>query len=574
MLAFSAMTVSILLTLFVRLGHEVFVYVQRSFGFVFLLASYHVFTTDGAKADSHALNAYIGTLATLGIAAFAYRSLFANLLVRRHRYRVAEVNRLDELVTEVVMEPVAKPLTYVPGQFVFVNFRSDAMRGELRPFELSAERQVFSIRAGEIGNQFHPFSITSAPGEPKLRITVKAVGDYTRALRAARARRGRRRRGRVRRLRAPDRRAAGSPDLDRGRNRRHAVPQHGAEPRRRRAVASTSTTASSTRRRRSSSRSCASIARGRDDFRVVLVPRDRDGFLTATRLAAEQPDLASRGILICGPPAMIVSLRAQLRDAGVADGQIDAEEFGFANPRADGAPPRWSDGQVLAMLAAFVLTGLGVAALIVAFGGGGLMRDERRVATGVLVVGTGAAGLRAAIELAERGVQVLCVGKRRRDDAHTVLAAGGINAALGTMDPEDSWEQHAADTLRDGYWLGEPRSVEILCREAPAAIEDLVQWGARFAREPDGRLTQRFFGAHRYRRTCFAGDYTGREIQRTLVRRAAEVGVAVREDVYVTRLLVHDARVFGAYGFDLDDGSGTVIVADAVVLAAGGHTRI
>ena len=200
--------------------------------------------------------------------------------------------------------------------------------------------------------------------------------------------------------------------------------------------------------------------------------------------------------------------------------------------------------------------------------------DEQRAAVSVLVVGTGAAGLRAAIELAEQGVQVLCVGKRRRDDAHTVLAAGGINAALGTMDPEDTWEQHAADTLEEGYWLGDALSVEVLCREAAAAIDDLVGWGARLAREDDGRLTQRFFGAHRYRRTCFAGDYTGREIQRTLVVRAAELGVAMRDDVYVTRLLVHDGRVFGAYGFDVDDGSGRLIFADAVILAAGGHTRI
>ncbi|MGH3032111.1 MAG: FAD-binding protein, partial [Gaiellaceae bacterium] len=145
---------------------------------------------------------------------------------------------------------------------------------------------------------------------------------------------------------------------------------------------------------------------------------------------------------------------------------------------------------------------------------------------------------------------------------------------LGTMDPEDSWEQHAADTLREGYWLSDPASVELLCREAPAAIEDLVRWGARFERERDGRLTQRFFGAHRYRRTCFTGDYTGREIQRVLVRRAAEIGVELRDDLYVTRLLVHDGAVFGAYGFDVDDGSRWLIVADAIVLAAGGHTRI
>ena len=86
--------------------------------------------------------------------------------------------------------------------------------------------------------------------------------------------------------------------------------------------------------------------------------------------------------------------------------------------------------------------------------------SEQRLSTSVLVIGTGGAGLRAAIELPEQGVHVLCVGKRRRDDAHTVLAAGGINAALGTMDPEDSWQQHAADTLREGYWLGDPLTVE------------------------------------------------------------------------------------------------------------------
>jgi succinate dehydrogenase / fumarate reductase flavoprotein subunit len=200
--------------------------------------------------------------------------------------------------------------------------------------------------------------------------------------------------------------------------------------------------------------------------------------------------------------------------------------------------------------------------------------EERRMSTSVLVVGTGAAGLRAGIELAERGVQVICVGKRRRDDAHTVLASGGINAALGTMDPNDSWEQHAADTLREGYWLSDPAAVELLCRQASGAVEDLVRWGARLAREADGRLTQRFFGAHRWRRTCFAGDYTGREIQRVLVERAEAVGVEMRDDVYLTRLLVHDGRVFGAYGFDVDDGSRRLILADAVVLAAGGHTRI
>jgi succinate dehydrogenase / fumarate reductase flavoprotein subunit len=199
---------------------------------------------------------------------------------------------------------------------------------------------------------------------------------------------------------------------------------------------------------------------------------------------------------------------------------------------------------------------------------------ERLITTSVLVIGTGGAGLRASIELAERGVQVLAVGKRRTHDAHTTLAAGGINAALGTMDPEDSWQQHAADTLRESYFLADPAIVETVTRNAARGIEDLERWGMPFAREADGRVSQRFFGAHTYRRTCYAGDYTGLEIQRTLMRRARELDVPIIDTVYVTRLLVADGTVFGAYGFDVVTGQGVEILADAVILAAGGHTRI
>ncbi|WP_147919223.1 L-aspartate oxidase [Ruania zhangjianzhongii] len=199
---------------------------------------------------------------------------------------------------------------------------------------------------------------------------------------------------------------------------------------------------------------------------------------------------------------------------------------------------------------------------------------ERLLSTSVLVIGTGGAGLRAAIELAQRGVQVLAVGKRRKQDAHTTLAAGGINAALGTMDPEDSWEQHAADTLRESYFLAEPAIVETVARHAAHGIEELQTWDMPFAREEDGRISQRFFGAHTYRRTAYAGDYTGLEIQRTLIRRAAELQVPIIDSIYITRLLVADGTIFGAYGFDITDGTPVQIHADAVVLAAGGHTRI
>ena len=201
-------------------------------------------------------------------------------------------------------------------------------------------------------------------------------------------------------------------------------------------------------------------------------------------------------------------------------------------------------------------------------------RTERLLSTSVLVIGTGGAGLRASIELAERGVQVLAVGKRRAHDAHTTLAAGGINAALGTMDPEDSWEQHAADTLRESYFLADPAIVEVVTKGAKQGIEDLERWGMPFAREEDGRISQRFFGAHKYRRTAYAGDYTGLEIQRTLMRRAAELQVPIIDTIYITRLLTSEGRIFGAYGFDIVDGSPVQINADAVILAAGGHTRI
>jgi succinate dehydrogenase / fumarate reductase, flavoprotein subunit len=192
----------------------------------------------------------------------------------------------------------------------------------------------------------------------------------------------------------------------------------------------------------------------------------------------------------------------------------------------------------------------------------------------VLVIGAGGAGLRAAIAAHEAGCEVLILSKRSRLDAHTVLASGGINAALGTRDPEDSWQQHFADTLREGYLLGDPRVVETVAREGPAAVEELVAWGCPLARQEDGRLDQRFFGAHRWRRTCFAGDWTGRAIITTLAAKVAELGIRVVDDHYVASLLVSEATCFGALVFDLHDGSRTAFIADATVLCGGGHTRL
>ncbi|SMX83467.1 succinate dehydrogenase / fumarate reductase flavoprotein subunit [Brevibacterium linens ATCC 9172] len=205
---------------------------------------------------------------------------------------------------------------------------------------------------------------------------------------------------------------------------------------------------------------------------------------------------------------------------------------------------------------------------------GGPRRKEHSISTSVLVIGTGGSGLRAAIEVAESGADVLAVGKRPKEDAHTSLAAGGINAALATMDPDDTWAQHAADTIKESYDLANPRTVEIVTQGATEGIADLERYGMDFQKEDDGRISQRFFGAHTWGRTAFAGDYTGLEIQRTLIRRAEALDIPILDRVYITKLLVADGRIFGAYGFDVIDGTGYRIYADAVILAAGGHNRI
>ncbi|MEM9882795.1 MAG: FAD-dependent oxidoreductase [Planctomycetota bacterium] len=192
----------------------------------------------------------------------------------------------------------------------------------------------------------------------------------------------------------------------------------------------------------------------------------------------------------------------------------------------------------------------------------------------VLVIGSGGAGLRAAIEVKQAGLDVAVLGKRARRDAHTVLAAGGINAAFGNVDPQDDWRQHFADTYLEGYGVGEARTVELMAKESPELVEEIDAWGANFARTDDGKIDQRFFGAHTYRRTCYSGDYTGRSILMTLVDKAEELNIPIHDSQYVTELLVSDGTCFGAMTFNLRTGERTVFLADAVILAAGGHTRI
>ncbi len=192
----------------------------------------------------------------------------------------------------------------------------------------------------------------------------------------------------------------------------------------------------------------------------------------------------------------------------------------------------------------------------------------------VLIIGSGGAGLRSAIEAKQLGVEVTVIGKRPKEDVHTVLAAGGINAAFGNVDSKDSWEQHFADTIIEGYHLSEPRTVELMAKEAPDIVQEIDLWGANFEKLTNGKLDQRYFGAHTYRRTCYSGDYTGRSILRTLINKVNELKIPVYDFQYVTELLVENNICFGAMTFNLKNGERTVFLADAVILAAGGHTRI
>jgi len=192
----------------------------------------------------------------------------------------------------------------------------------------------------------------------------------------------------------------------------------------------------------------------------------------------------------------------------------------------------------------------------------------------ILIVGCGGAGLRAAIEVKLAGLDVLVLGKRPKIDAHTVLAAGGINASFGNVDSEDSWEHHFADTYIEGYGIGDAKQIELMTKESPQLVNEIDRWGANFEKLKNGKLDQRFFGAHKYRRTCYSGDYTGRSILKTLLKKADSLGIQICDDQYVTELLISEQICFGAMSFNTKTFERTVHFADAVILCTGGHTRL
>jgi succinate dehydrogenase / fumarate reductase flavoprotein subunit len=191
----------------------------------------------------------------------------------------------------------------------------------------------------------------------------------------------------------------------------------------------------------------------------------------------------------------------------------------------------------------------------------------------VLVIGAGGAGLRAAIEASAQGATVGLVCKSLLGKAHTVMAEGGIAAALANVDERDDWKTHFADTMRGGQYVNNWRMAELHAKEAPDRVRELEAWGAVFDRTPDQRILQRNFGGHKYPRLAHVGDRTGLEMIRTLQDHGIHLGIDVHMEVTVVRLLKSGDRVVGAFAYDRERGHFRVFKAKAVVLATGGIGR-
>src|SRR6195256_3090450 len=188
----------------------------------------------------------------------------------------------------------------------------------------------------------------------------------------------------------------------------------------------------------------------------------------------------------------------------------------------------------------------------------------------VLIIGAGGAGLRAAIEALAQGASVGVVCKSLLGKAHTVMAEGGIAAAMANVDPADNWKVHFRDTMRGGKLLNNWRMAQLHAQEAPERVRELEQWGALFDRTEDGEILQRAFGGHTFKRLCHVGDRTSREMIRTLQDRGVHLGIDVYMECAITRLLKDGDRVTGAFGYWRETGRFVVFKAKSVVMATGG----
>src|SRR5271167_4200001 len=201
------------------------------------------------------------------------------------------------------------------------------------------------------------------------------------------------------------------------------------------------------------------------------------------------------------------------------------------------------------------------------------MPEFERFSYDVLVIGAGGAGLRAAIEAAASGAKVGVVCKSLLGKAHTVMAEGGIAAALANVDDRDNWRVHFADTMRGGQYLNNWRMAELHAKEAPECVRELEAWGALFDRTKDGRILQRNFGGHKYPRLAHVGDRTGLEMIRTLQDHGIHCGMTVHMECTVLSLLLDGGRITGACGYDREKGLFQLWQANAVVVATGGIGR-
>jgi succinate dehydrogenase / fumarate reductase flavoprotein subunit len=188
----------------------------------------------------------------------------------------------------------------------------------------------------------------------------------------------------------------------------------------------------------------------------------------------------------------------------------------------------------------------------------------------VLVIGAGGAGLRAAIEALAQGVSVGVVSKSLLGKAHTVMAEGGIAAAMANVDSADGWQPHFKDTMRGGKFLNNWRMAQLHAQEAPDRVRELEQWGAIFDRTQDGNILQRAFGGHTYKRLCHVGDRTGLEMIRTLQDRGVQQGFDVYMECTIVRLLTDGGRVAGAIGYWREQGRFVIFKAKSIVMATGG----